>query len=148
MTESERIADQIHRSYHGTAWHGPALKEVLTGITHETAAAKPIPAAHSIWELVNHLHAWIAEANATLRGKRYESLQGDRDWPPVTETSPQAWDHTLAALEDAQRALHDATHSFPPEKLGEGDRSYYALLHGIVQHNAYHAGQIQLLKKK
>jgi hypothetical protein len=36
---------------------------------------------------------------------------------------------------------------FPPEKLGEGDRSYYHIAHGIVQHNLYHAGQIALLKK-
>ncbi len=148
MTESERIVDQLHRAYFGTAWHGPALKEALNDVTAETAAAKPIVGAHSIWELVNHLHAWIVEANATVRGKKYESLQGDRDWPPVTDASQQAWDQALASLEVAEEALEETVRSFPPEKLGEGDRSYYALLYGIVQHNAYHAGQIQLLKKK
>ena len=30
--------------------------------------------------------------------------------------------------------------------LGTGV-SYYELLHGIVQHDAYHAGQIAILKK-
>ncbi|MGA2262460.1 MAG: hypothetical protein ABSH28_13620 [Acidobacteriota bacterium] len=38
MTEVERIADQLQRSMEGNAWHGPALLEVLEGVTAEEAA--------------------------------------------------------------------------------------------------------------
>jgi len=147
MNESLRIADQLHRAFFGGAWHGPAVKEVLSGVTAGAAEAHPLPSAHSIWELVHHLHAWIAEADATVRGKAYESLKGDRDWPPVTSTSAEAWGEALTALERAEESLEAAVRGFPPEKLGEGDRSFYYLLHGIAQHNLYHAGQIGLLKK-
>jgi hypothetical protein len=147
MNEPLRLADQLHRVFHGSAWHGPAVRELLNGVTAGSAEARPLPGAHSIWELVHHLHAWIAEADATVRGKKYESLKGDRDWPPVTSATPEAWVQALAALERAEESLEEAVRGFPPEKLGEGDRSFYALLHGIVQHNAYHAGQIALLKK-
>src|ERR1700682_1843280 len=147
MNESLRIADQLHRAFFGGAWHGPSFKEALNGVTASVASAHPLPNVHSIWELVHHLIAWIAEADATVRGKRFESLKGDRDWPPVTGTSPEAWVEALAALERAEESLEEAVHAFPPEKLGEGDRSYYYLLHGIAQHNLYHAGQIALLKK-
>ena len=147
MNESLRIADQLHRTFFGGAWHGPAVKELLSGVAAGDAAAHPLPSAHSIWELVHHLHAWIAEADATVRGKRYESLKGDRDWPPVTNTSAEAWAEALAAFERAEESLEEAVRAFPPEKLGEGDRSSYTLLHAIAHHNLYHAGQIALLKK-
>ena len=147
MNESQRIADQLHRAFFGGAWHGPSLKETLAGVTAEGAAAHPLHGAHSIWELVRHLNAWIGEADATLRGKQYESMKGEKDWPPVTDTSAAAWDRDLATLESSEDALEATMRAFPPEKLGEGDKSYYYLVHGIVQHNLYHAGQIALLKK-
>src|SRR5258708_18709361 len=147
MNESMRIADQLHRAFFGGAWHGPAVKEVLGGVTASMAEAHPLPSAHSIWELVHHLRAWIAEAYATVQGKKYESLEGDQDWPPVTNTSAEAWPEAPDRLERAEEALEQTVRGFPVEKLGEGDRSFYALLCGIVQHHVYHAGQIPLLKK-
>ncbi len=145
--ESARIADQLHRAFFGGPWHGPSLKEVLDGVRSEMAEKHSIAAAHSIWELVHHVRAWTAEADATVRGKPYESLTGEKDWPPVTETSAEAWEAALTALERAELSLEQAVRELPPERLGEGDRSLYDLLHGIAQHNAYHAGQIVLLKK-
>jgi hypothetical protein len=147
MNESHRIADQLHRAFFGGAWHGPSVKETLAGVTAENAAAHPLDGAHSIWELVHHLNAWIVEVNASLRGKPYESLQGDKDWPPVTDRSAAAWDRDLEALERSENSLEETMRAFPSEKLGEGDKSYYYIVHGIVQHNLYHAGQIALLKK-
>ena len=146
MNECLRLADQLHRAFFGGAWHGPSVKEALAGVKAETAAMKILPGAHTIWELTLHIHAWIVEAGATVRGKKYETLKDDKDWPPVIDSSSAAWDQTWTALEQAEQSLEDAVGRLPDEKLGEGDRSFYALLHGIVQHNAYHAGQIVLLK--
>ena len=147
MTESQRIADELHRSFFGGAWHGPCVLESLAGVGWEAAASHPMPSAHSIWELVHHLQAWIAEADATSRGKAYESLKGDRDWPPVTDVTPAAWERALISVERAELSLEDAVREIPEETLGEDEKSLYYLLHGIAQHNAYHAGQIALLKK-
>src|SRR5437764_6919973 len=55
MNEVERILDQLKRAFEGNAWHGPAVEEVLADVTAEQAAAKPIPDAHSIWELTLHI---------------------------------------------------------------------------------------------
>ena len=60
MNELERIQDQIIRSLDGApgeAWHGPAIMEVLSGVDAQTAAARPIPNAHTIWKLILHLSA-------------------------------------------------------------------------------------------
>ena len=147
MNECMRIVDQLHRVFFGGAWHGPSVKEVLADVSAETAAARTVPGTHSIWELAHHIRAWIAETDATVRGKVYESLKGDQDWPPVIDLSAEAWDQTLASLEQAELSLEEAIKSLSPDKLGEGDHSFHHLLHGIGEHNAYHAGQIVLLKK-
>jgi hypothetical protein len=51
-SESALIADQLRRAFKGDAWHGPALLELLDDVDAATAAAKPLPDVHSIWELV------------------------------------------------------------------------------------------------
>src|SRR5260370_27807470 len=139
MNECLRIVDQLHRVFFGHAWHGPSVREALGSVGAETAAARIFPGSHSIWELVHHLRAWIGEADATVRGKQYETLKGDSDWPPVIDSSPAAWDQLLVAFEQSELSLEDAIRSLPPEQLGEGDRSFYYLLHGISEHHSYHA---------
>src|SRR6187402_3155670 len=56
MTEElTRLEEQLRRAFEGEAWHGPAVLEVLAGVSVEAAAAHPIPGSHSIWEIVLHL---------------------------------------------------------------------------------------------
>ena len=57
MSETARLADQIRRAFDGEAWHGDSLMEILAGANAKTAAAKPVPNAHSIWELWLHIAA-------------------------------------------------------------------------------------------
>ena len=150
--ETRRLAEQLRRSFEGGAWHGPSLGELLDGVTAEQAARTPLPAAHSIWAIVHHVEAWCREAAMTLAGKLYESRTGDRDWPPVTDTSPPAWRGALERLRSAILALTAATGALDDQKLAEPvagrEFTYYVLLHGVVQHNLYHAGQIALLKRQ
>ena len=151
IPETKRIASQLRRSYEGQAWHGPALKEILNGVTAEMALAKPIGDAHSIWELVLHVEAWAGVGVAALEGKPYDRLSGDRDWPPVQATTAEAWQAALQRLESTIGKLVTAVRAFEDAKLNElvagSEFNYYFLLHGIAQHNLYHAGQIALLKK-
>jgi uncharacterized damage-inducible protein DinB len=145
--ETQRLASQLRRSYEGQAWHGPSLRELLEGVTSEQAAAKPISGAHSIWELVLHVIAWEREALAVTEGKKYEVLAGEKDWPRVQES----WEATCDDLGAATKALVTVIRAMPEEKLNESaggaEYNFYFLLHGIVQHNLYHAGQIALLKR-
>jgi uncharacterized damage-inducible protein DinB len=149
--ETKRLASQLRRSYEGTAWHGPSLRELLEGVTAERAAAKPVPGAHSVWELVNHIEAWERTALTTLQGQSYVSITGEEDWPPVHETTAEAWQAALERLQSTSSKLVDAIRSTDDAKLNDmvagKEFNYYFLLHGIVQHNLYHAGQIAILKR-
>ena len=146
--ETTRIADQLRRSYEGIAWHGPSLKELLDGVDPETASRRPLAGAHSIWELVLHIAAWATVARRALTENVYVSLSGADDWPV-----PQgSWPDALARLDREQRSLIDEIKKLTDDRLNdilaaEKKYSIYFLLHGVVQHNLYHAGQIALLKK-
>jgi uncharacterized damage-inducible protein DinB len=120
-------------------------------MTAAMAAKKPIAGAHSIWELVLHIEAWMKETTRTLGGGTYVSLTGDQDWPLPGETTDSSW---TAALESADAshgaliaAMSEITEDALCEKVAGQEFSLYGLLHGVAQHNIYHAGQIALLKK-
>jgi len=150
MIETERIADQLERGFEGDAWHGDPLMKILDGVSSVQAAAHPVSGAHSIWEIVNHLRAWLSAIVTRLSGKPAE-LSGAGDWPPVTDTSKSAWQNCLRDFRERQAALLQAVRAFPESNLDQNapnrDHSYYVMLHGVVQHDLYHAGQIAILKK-
>ena len=149
MNEIDRIQDQLRRAFEGEAWHGPAVKEVLAGIDARVAAARPIAQAHSIWEITHHIAAWEGIVAARVRGTKVE-VTTEVDWPPVGETSEAAWQRSLASLESGHAALADAIGLLEESRLSETigpKRSLYGLLHGVIQHYLYHAGQIAIFRK-
>jgi uncharacterized damage-inducible protein DinB len=151
MPASAYIAEQIRRGYAGGAWHGPALAELLEDVAAEEAIRKPIAGAHSIWELVLHIGSWMAAAERALAGVPMPALPWAENFPAILEPTAGAWTSALARLEAAQKQLVEAAQRFPSSRLGETvpgrSYAYEDLLLGIAQHNAYHAGQIALLKK-
>ena len=157
MSEIDRIVDELEREHSGDPWHGSPLRTILEGITHGQAAARPIAAGHSIWELVLHITAWKGEVRRRLSGAPAADPQ-EGDWPPVGEATADRWRVVVERLERVHRDLVSAIRSLPEPRLFEPSRdprnretgagvSYYVLLHGIVQHDVYHAGQIALLKR-
>ena len=69
----------------------------------------------------------------------------------MKHSGPAAWKKTLAELDRQHGALVKAMQSFSDRKLHHklsgGDYSFYITMHGVVQHDLYHAGQIAILKK-
>ncbi len=151
MTETHRINSQLKRAYQGEAWHGPSLCELLDGVTAEQAAARPIAGAHSIWELVNHIIAWEQIAKRRLEGDPVKNPPDEMNFPPVTNTSESAWQKTLEQLADSNKSKREDVKQNEDSRLDElvpeADYSNYFMLHGVIQHDLYHAGQIALLKK-
>ena len=90
-------------------------------------------------------------AAQTLAGEQYVSMTGEADWPRVKGETDADWHEDLQALASANAELGEAVRKFPAERLDElvpgKEFDFYNLLHGISQHNIYHAGQISLLKK-
>src|SRR5262245_14715512 len=150
MSERSRIDEQLQRAFEGEAWHGPSVREVLAGITYTQAAEHPLPAAHSIWEIVVHMTMWHDTVRRRLAGEAFMPTP-EQDWPPVAEATESSWREALDDLERSYRDIRAALASLNDARLDEplvkGGSTGYVQLHGLVQHDLYHAGQIAVLKK-
>jgi uncharacterized damage-inducible protein DinB len=153
MTETTRLADQARRAFHGEAWHGDCVLEILQGVDSGTAYAHPIPNAHSIWELLLHIAAWDGAVIRRAAGNAVE-LRDEENFPPVTDSSEAAWRKAVEQATQTHDDLVKVIAVFPDARLQERvpgkTQPYYNFFYmfaGIVQHELYHAGQIALLKK-
>ena len=150
VSEGARIADQLRRAFEGSAWHGPSLLELLKDIDAATAAAKPLKDVHSIWELVLHIAAWDGAGLKRLSGKKCQ-LKGAKNFPRVSTPSEAAWQAAIAETKRTHDALVKTVAGLSETRLRDqvpGKRNdFYHMLHGIAQHELYHAGQIAILKK-
>jgi len=154
MSEVDRIGDQFRRAFDGQAWHGPSVMAILEGVTAAQAAAQPIPGAHSIWELTQHIRAWESACLRRLSGDPAQ-LSDEEDWQPVNDTSEAAWQKTKQDLRETHQQLLQAIAALDESRLDQpiisnasfNSSSVYVTLHGGVQHDLYHAGQIAILKK-
>ncbi len=149
-SEATRIADQLRRAFDGSAWHGPALMELLKDVDAATAAASLLPKVHSIWELVLHIAVWDGAALRRLDGEKCQPT-GRANFPLVSTTNEAAWRRTIAETKRIHENLVKMVASLPESRLRDrvpGKRyDFYHLLHGVAQHELYHAGQIAILKK-
>ena len=154
MSEVDRIRDQFRRAFDGEAWHGPAVLALLEGVTAQQAALHPIPGAHSIWELTQHIRAWEGACLRRLNGDPAQ-LPDQEDWEPLNDFSEASWARTMQQLLDTHQQLLEAISTVDESRLDQpiiNDpqikfSSVYVTLHGGVQHDLYHAGQIAILKK-
>jgi uncharacterized damage-inducible protein DinB len=151
VNELQRIRDQIIRSLDGEAWHGPALTEVLAGVDARAAMARPIPNAHTIWEILLHLSASAELVLSRLRGEA-RTLSPEEDWPvPLPAGDVDDWEADVRRVAQVHRELIEELSTLDESRLDApivpGFSSAYVTLHGLVQHNVYHAGQIALIKK-
>ena len=157
MRETDRIADQLQRMYNGDPWHGPSVRTALEGVDVAMANARPLTGGHTICELVLHMTAWTREVTRRLRVGTAQDPE-DGDWPRGVAADDDEWRAIVAALDAANAELVAAVAGLSddqlPTRIGDvRDRalgsgvSRYVILHGLVQHHAYHAGQISLLKK-
>ena len=152
MNASEAIADSLRRTLTGPMWHGDAVNQLLRGISAADAARRPITSAHTIWELVLHMSAWATIAQKRLSSKAQPEPTTVEDWPPLTSgQSIEAWSDAQMRLSEAYEGLAQKTEALDRDALNAHvpgqDYSARVLLMGVVEHGAYHGGQIAILKR-
>ncbi len=153
-TECYRIAYALASAINGEAWYGDSLRKILDNVTAKQAEARPIPKAHSIWELVLHVEAWVKFCLGAVQGKPippWPAMPKEQDWPPVIETGEGGWTQAVSSFFSTHLQLVEALKTLSDDRLEATvpGRSYnfYHLFQGMIQHAVYHGGQIALLKK-
>ncbi|UAY53033.1 DinB family protein [Ferruginibacter albus] len=145
--EVSRILQLLTDLQHGESWVGTSFKEALQGVNAEAASISDNH--NSIWQLVSHLIYW--------RTRVYNRLNGNNNPPPFMdfrlpeELTEETWKQTIHDFELSYHTLRTAIHNFKEENLSKPSpkegQTFYQLLHGSLLHDAYHLGQIVLIKK-
>lgn len=136
-------------------WYGGATPlGCLRGVSAERAVWKPSPDRHSIWEFTLHLAYWKYAVRRNLEGSPIGGFaRSPANWPRVPEVPDErSWKEDRALLRSEQERLVAAVRAIDPKRLddeaaGGGAYRLVDLLFGIVMHDVYHVGQIQLLKR-
>ena len=139
------------------AWHGPNLRGALRRVDAATAARRPAPGRHTIWEIAVHCAYWkyAVRRRVTAEPRGRFPYKGSnwftRPDPQVhPDDWPAAWAADLALLDDQHRLLRAAVAGFDPARLDEpwaGSKYVpYEQILGIAMHDVYHAGQVRMLK--
>jgi hypothetical protein len=152
MSEATTLSAVLKSIDEGPAWHGPALRALLDDVTAEQALARPIPGAHSIWELTLHMNAWLQYTVDVLGGSEGAFTNSHRDWPPVpAKADPAAWEKARreigGVIQQARELIVHCDEARLRETVPGRDFPLKVLLHGVVHHTLYHMGQIALIKR-
>ena len=153
METGPRLSSHVERTVTGPMWHGPALSEVLEGVSAKDAAARPITGAHTIWELVLHITAWAEIARDRLQGERTSGITDAENFPKPPAPTDANWSAAVSAMHGAYSALARDAGGLSEAQLkakvpeGEPPHNVATLIAGVVEHGTYHGGQIAILKR-
>ena len=147
--EINRILKLFADLQHGDCWIGINYKEALHGVNAAKAVKDISGITNNTWQLVAHITYW--------RTTVVNRLTGSLNPPPFPDfllpdqLSEENWRQTLHDFESAYHLLRNAIHHFKEENLDKPspkeEQTFYQLIMGCLQHDAYHLGQMVLLKK-
>jgi uncharacterized damage-inducible protein DinB len=151
MTTLQLLLAQLDQAYNRRSWHGTNLRGSIRGLTATQAAWRPASTRHSIQEVVVHAAYWkyVVRRRLTRAARGSFPLKGS-NWFPRPRANEEQWRADTELLEEMHRLLRSAVADLDPDRLeraeGKGVTAGW-LVSGIIAHDLYHAGQIQLLKK-
>jgi uncharacterized damage-inducible protein DinB len=145
----EILIEQHTACYDQNVWF-VSLKSALEGVTAEQAAWKPAGVDNSIWENVNHIIFWNERWTRRYLGElNYPEDIENTGTFKSRETDWQATvDKAFAVMEDWRQKLNDIGDDKLHSPVNDQDDSpWWSPLAQQNIHNAYHIGQIVLLRK-
>ncbi|MEI7965844.1 MAG: DinB family protein [Chitinophagaceae bacterium] len=146
--EINRIVKLFADLQHGQCWVGINFKEALQQVDAAGAGLKRPGMSNTIWELVSHITYWRTRVVNRLTGSDNPPPFADFLLPDIMEEAQ--WRQTNLDFEAAYHLLRNAIQAFHEENLDKPSpkegQTFYQLIMGCLQHDAYHLGQIVAAK--
>lgn len=143
------LTEQFTACYDEDGWF-VSLRKSLDGVTAEQAGWKPPELEHSIRETVDHIIFWNERWLQRYRRELNEPQDVEND--DTFNSGETDWDRTLEKLWAVMDEWREKLSQISDEKLASHVNAEYQapwtspLGHQNI-HNAYHIGQIVLLRK-
>ena len=128
--------------------------KAVAGVPPDQRGARAAGFDHSIWQQVEHIR--IAQADIldfAVNAKYVHTMTWPDDYWPSAPEPPggSAWDESLAAYQRDLDAMKRLTRETPDLSAlvptGKGEQTYLRAVLLVVDHTAYHTGQIVALRR-
>jgi hypothetical protein len=140
----------LSEGYGPGAWHGADIKAAIDDVSAAQAFERPKRGFHNIAELALHHAYYVHSVRGRLLGTDIEPfpLPGE-DFFALESGGPLSWKAVKDTLSDMQARLVDTVTGIESGKIASPlpPEERLTLVLGITCHSAYHAGQIQLVRK-
>ncbi len=150
--KKKTLVDHVHELLRGGHAH-PAFDAVVADWPAKLRGVRPKGAAHTAWQLLEHLRICQWDILEFSRRADHVSPEFPAGYWPQEEAPPDdaAWDKSVAAfrgdLAQMERLIADPkTDPFARIPHGEGQTILREALM-LADHNAYHLGQLVVLRR-
>jgi uncharacterized damage-inducible protein DinB len=147
-----QISEQLKDAYQGDPWFGRSVKALLADVSEDIAFEK-LNDQHSIVELLWHMIIWREFTISRLQkdGSQALGYYEENDWRELNHTDTSLWEKGLKRLDETQAELiaviEKQTDDLLEKTVAERKYNFRNLLHGVIQHDIYHLGQIAYIVK-
>ena len=140
-TLKSSLLDQLKTTHDQQDWFVP-VRQALDGVTTAQATWKPQGGDHSIGMLANHLLFWNSQNLARFKKVTPAKFDGNND-ETFNAFDQAKWDEVRKRLDEVLTELEKLVAAADDRTL----QSWAPTLGRIATHNAYHTGQILVLRK-
>jgi uncharacterized damage-inducible protein DinB len=137
----------------GTPWYGRPVYDILREVDPARVIIRPSGASHTLLELLYHMLSWAEFTRMQLErapGFDPEAYEKSMDWRVINEQA-DSWEKGLSLFKSSHERivelLSGKEDGFLSEEAEGRKYNFRFLLHGLIQHNIYHQGQIAFLNK-
>lgn len=149
MTQIQRLQKLFEDHYDGNPWLDVTILESIQDISAKEAATK-IKDLNSIWQILQHMLEWRITNMKRVKGEITAS-PGNNFIYEISDQSESAWKKLQSDFAISQKEWLLFIKDFDVRKFDlvyeANQHTYYEHIQGILQHDAYHLGQIVLIKK-
>lgn len=152
--EINHYITELETIYDGEPWYGKPLMAVLKEADAKAVFKKQNNNGHSAYEVLHHVLAWRELLVKRLNGDTPSNIKidSDTDWSSLPEKQTASeWNALVRKIQQNQKELISGLSKWKDDAL---DKNFagaaYPLrtfLHGQIQHDIYHIGQIALALK-
>jgi len=143
---------QFDQGFDANGWF-VAVKNSIDGVSVEQAVWKPNDGVNCIWETLSHLTYYNNAYLQRFKGIEYQyDITTNDESFSTGEYSEADWqaeiDRYSAVMNEWRGLINDADEAKFAEPVSADNQTKWAtLILNVAAHNAYHAGQIMLLRK-
>ena len=152
MTADPEVRDLLARSLGWSEAH-VSFDDAVRDLPVHLRGARPAGLPHSPWELLEHIRIAQRDILDFSLAARYDALEWPSGyWPPSPEPpDPEAWERSVAAVREDRERLQELARDARVDLIAVTphgtDQTYLRELLLVVDHTAYHVGQLVIVRR-